>query len=191
MLAISAWFDEVAETAVRDLWRRIAEAGVDGSLHEGPYRPHVTLGVWEELPRDTARTHLAPLLADRAALEIRFRAIGIFPPHPAHADIRHAAVWLAPTVTPELRALHEDVHSAIATTDARPIHRYTPGRWNPHCTLAWQLEPEDALAASAAVIDAAVLPMRATIARVGLIETPAEVELDFFSLGQNAAANGV
>jgi hypothetical protein len=82
MLAVSAWFDEASERAVRELWRAVSEAGFDGSLHSGPYRPHVTLGVWERAERDAVACLLERLAAATAPLAISFRAFGIYPGDP-------------------------------------------------------------------------------------------------------------
>ena len=167
---------------MRDLWRAMADAAVDDSLHVGPYRPHITLGVWDDLMLQMASSRIAVVVSDVPAFEVRFRAIGIFPPHRTHGDIRRdAAVWLCPTVTPQLRRIHEQVHAAIRP-EGRPVHRYVPGRWNPHCTLAWRLTPQRALTAVNIVMRAAALPLSATITRIGLIDTPAEIELKSFSL---------
>src|SRR5207249_672755 len=48
-IGVSLWFDDALEARVRALWRMIAERGISRVLHDGPYRPHVTLGVWERL----------------------------------------------------------------------------------------------------------------------------------------------
>ena len=183
MLAVSAWFDDAADAAIRDLWRRMAEAAVDDSLHAGPYRPHITLGIWEDAPAETASTAVAEVVAGLPPFPVRFRAIGIFPPHPVHRDIRqYAAVWLSPTLTPTLRNVHEKVHSAMRA-EGKPLARYTPGRWNPHCTVAWRLTPQHALTATDVVMRANVLPLTATVTHLGLIDTPAEIELHTFPLG--------
>lgn len=75
MIAVSAWFDERAEGVVHGVWRQLAEAGVDDSLHAGPYRPHLTLGVWDDVPLEA----VAPLVAAVPAFPVTFRAVGIFP----------------------------------------------------------------------------------------------------------------
>src|SRR6476661_2124426 len=101
-IGISAWLDAHAEHAVRELWRAVAEAGLDRSLHDGPYRPHVTLGVWEELPPGDATAALRRAVAGRAPVAVTFEIVGVFAaPRPA--------AFLAPTVAHGLRALHEAV----------------------------------------------------------------------------------
>lgn len=184
MIAISAWFDERSEAVVRDLWRRMAEAAVDGSLHTGSYRPHITLGVWEEVPIATASNRLMDLASGLSTFPLAFRALGIFPGHRLHQD-RHPGVYLAPTVTQQLRELHERVHSVMHEVGTGSVHRHVPGRWEPHCTVAWRLTSRLVSSATQVVIDAGVLPLAATITRIGLIDTPAEIELDDFSFPEH------
>jgi 2'-5' RNA ligase len=182
VLAVSAWFDDAADAAIRELWRRMAEAAVDDSLHAGPYRPHITLGIWENVIAEVASVRVAGVISDLPAFPVRFRAIGIFPPHPIHRDVRqYAAVWLAPTISPALRGIHEKVHAAMPA-GGTPVQRSAPGRWNPHCTLAWRLTRQQALTAAGVAMSANVLPLTATVTRVGLIDTPSEIELETFPL---------
>ena len=41
--ALQLYFDPITEGAIRDLWRRFAEAGIASYLHESTNRPHITL----------------------------------------------------------------------------------------------------------------------------------------------------
>lgn len=173
MIAVSAWFDEPGEARVREVWRRMAEAGVDGSLAAGPYRPHVTLGVWETLLPDEATARLRGLGA--RALPLVFRSLGVFPGE-------DAGVYLVPVVTHELRELHERVHAALDGIATGPVDRHVPGRWEPHCTVAWRLDAPRIRGAVEVALDAEVLPLQSTVTRLGVIETPAEVELECVSL---------
>jgi 2'-5' RNA ligase len=163
VIAASAWFDDEGDARVRQLWRALADAGVDDSMHAGPYRPHITLGLWKESPVDVAVT---------AQFSVTFRAFGVYPGHRSDPE-RRPGIWLAPTVSHELRDLHERIHDRAPGS----LHRHVPGRWEPHCTLASRLRREDIARAVAVVVDADALPLTVTITRIGLVDTPAEVEL--------------
>lgn len=176
MLAVSAWFNPAAEASIRDLWRKLADARIDDTLHTGLY-----LGVWEDVPLDAASERLPPLTSALSAFQVTFRAIGVYPGHPVEQD-RQAGVYLAPTVTSALRELHEKVHGAIAEIASGAIERHVPGRWEPHCTLT-PTTPRSLIGrAVEQLIAADVLPLTVTITRIGLIETPAEVELQAFTI---------
>lgn len=182
-IAVSAWLDTDSERVVRDLWARLADASVDGSLDGGAYRPHLTLGVWDELPVTSATDALAGIARDVGPLPIELGALGIFPPHPEH-DV---AVWLAPTLSTALRELHERVHATLGALGTGARAHHLPGRWNPHCTLAWRFDAALVPRAVEVVLGAELLPLEATIERLGLIDTPAEVELAAVPLGAPAA----
>lgn len=153
----------------------MAESGVDETLHHGPYRPHVTLGIWTDLAVDDA-VALTKCVASRCGpVRLQFEVLGMFV-HP------ETAVFLAPTLSFELRTLHEAVHKAAQQTPAVPFDYHIPGRWNPHCTLAWNLAPDALSRAVTVALAAARLPLLATINQIGIIETPAEVVHDSFPL---------
>jgi 2'-5' RNA ligase len=174
-IAISGWFDRSAELSIRTVWKKMAESGVDETLHHGPYRPHVTLGIWNDLTVDDA-VALTKVVASRCGpVRVQFEVVGMFV-HP------EAAVFLAPTVSFELRTLHERVHNAAQQTLAVPFDYHIPGCWNPHCTLAWNLAPEALSRAVTVALAAVSLPLTATINQIGIIETPAEIVHNSFPL---------
>jgi hypothetical protein len=106
---VSAWFDERSERAVRELWRAVSDAGLDGSLHER-------------------------------------------------------------------------VHRALGECADGEVEPHLPGRWEPHCTLAWRLEDRVVPAVVSLLLDTAAVPLEATITQIGPIDTPAEVEIGSFPL---------
>jgi 2'-5' RNA ligase len=159
----------------------MSEAGVDDSLHTGSYRPHITLGIWETVPTGAASPRLTQIASRTSAVAVTFRAIGVYPGHPSDND-RAPSVYLTPTITPELRELHEAVHSALVETGTGSMSRFLPGRWEPHCTVAWRLPTHLISAATDIVVESRLLPLSATITGIGLIETPAEIELERFAL---------
>jgi 2'-5' RNA ligase len=175
-VGVSLWFDEAFEDAVRAVWRAVRDAGVASKLADGPYRSHVTLGVWERVDRPEADAVLAVLTATRANFAVRFDAYGAFSrPEPG--------IFATPTLTTRLRELHETVHRALAPHAHDPTPRRLPDAWNPHCTLACGLPADRLPEALAVALRSLPLPISGTADRVGLIDTPAEVELACFPLG--------
>ncbi len=173
---VSLWFDEAFEDAVRAVWRDVRDAGVASKLADGAYRPHVTLNVWERVDRPGLDDALAALTAARTPFAVRFDAFGAFTgPVPG--------LFATPTVTTRLRELHEAVHAALEPHAHEPTPRRVPEAWNPHCTLAWGLPAERLPDALAVALRTLPLPLTGTADRVGLIDTPAEVELACFPLG--------
>jgi hypothetical protein len=80
------------------------------------------------------------------------------------------------TVTEQLLKIHELVHNIMSLNGSDPVSYYLPNRWNPHCTLAPKLTPET-LPEFVRHTASLSLPIAGTINRVGIIDTPAEIEL--------------
>ncbi|MET9561807.1 2'-5' RNA ligase family protein [Streptomyces tauricus] len=123
--------DATTERTVREVWRRLSEAGLPSqAAHRHPTnRPHLTLATADTLVPEV-RVQLKHVLADL--------------PVPLHLDgtVRFTGrtTVLAWAVRPDaaLLHLHEAVWRALRDAPAcgrlNPIH--APGRWKPHVTLA-------------------------------------------------------
>ncbi|MFH8462468.1 2'-5' RNA ligase family protein [Streptomyces sp. NPDC017991] len=123
--------DVTTERTVRDVWRRLSDAGLPSqATHRHPTnRPHLTLAT-----------------ADTLVPEVRVRlkdALAVLPvPLRLDGTVRFASRTpvLAWTVRPDeaLLHLHEAVWRTLRDAPAcgrlNPIH--APGRWKPHITLA-------------------------------------------------------
>ncbi|MFF6815715.1 2'-5' RNA ligase family protein [Streptomyces sp. NPDC012403] len=120
----------MAESAVREAWRRLADAGLPSqALHRSPTNsPHLTLAACPELT--------APIrweLAEAAAalpLPVRFTGVVRF------EKPTSVLAW-ALDLDSALAGLHRRVWEAVASDSPpatlNPLH--TPGRWSPHITL--------------------------------------------------------
>ncbi|WP_437050121.1 2'-5' RNA ligase family protein [Streptomyces sp. enrichment culture] len=130
MRTVELLLDEAADLAVREAWRRLADAGLPSQArHRSPTNsPHLTLAACPELTAPIRR-----VLAEVAAalpLPVRFTGVVRFErplsvlawaldPDGALADV-HRRVW-------------EAVVSDSPPETLNPLHE--PGRWNPHVTL--------------------------------------------------------
>ncbi|MEW2079041.1 2'-5' RNA ligase family protein [Streptomyces sp. NPDC013433] len=120
----------MAESAVREAWRRLADAGLPSqALHRSPTNsPHLTLAACPELT--------APIrweLAEAAAalpLPVRFTGVVRF------EKPTSVLAW-ALDLDFALAGLHRRVWEAVASDSPpatlNPLH--APGRWSPHITL--------------------------------------------------------
>src|SRR5258706_1687319 len=125
-IGVTLWFDELLEARIRDIWAELAAHGISTLLHEGPYRPHVTLGVWERLDIDACVLALREAAPAWPAFPIRFGAVGTFP-----GD--EGAAFLQPVAGAALHRMHRDVHDLTTPFAANPFPYYVPDAWNPHC----------------------------------------------------------
>jgi 2'-5' RNA ligase len=151
--------DAEAAAAVRRVWREMADAGNEYMARSG-VRPHVTFGIWDTLEHDRAEAELTAFAARTAPVRLTFASVGLFP---------GVAIFLAPTVTPELLDLHADFHRRWGGLGQGSAGHYRPGGWVPHCTLATDLEPEQF--GSALVIAGRVrLPIECRLVEIGIVE---------------------
>ena len=165
---VSLWFDIESENRVRGIWRGLHEQGINSTLHAGPYRPHITLGIYGTLDVDAFVPALGDRLMGFGPLRFILPSAGLFN--------EPLAGFLNVTVTDQLLRIHYAAHQAMAEYGADPVPYYLPGRWNPHCTLAPDLVQEKLpdFSCYAATLQ---LPIEGTITRIGVIDTPAEIEL--------------
>jgi len=168
-IGISAWFDEVLETRIRDLWRELAENEVSDDLHVGPYRPHVTLGVWNRA--DVAKVHeiVASIGRNAGLVPVRLTSVRLF-------DTPPSVVYLAPDSDRGLRSIKEQLHRLLQDHVTEPLPFQELGDWVAHCTIAWKLtDPTKALEGQR--MAEAWLPFVGQVVAIGIIDTPAEIEL--------------
>lgn len=130
MRTVELVLDEASELAVREAWRRLADAGLPSQAHHRSptNRPHLTLAACPELT--------APIrwqLAETAAalpLPVRFTGVIRF-------ERPTAVLAWALDLDPVLADLHRRVWEAVASDSPpetlNPLH--APGRWSPHITL--------------------------------------------------------
>ena len=173
-IAVSLWFDSDLETRVRELWRELAATGVESSLYNGKYRPHITLGIWSIASVEELEADLRAWVVDQRRFEVEFRSVGLFPEG-------NGLACLQPLVTAPLLALQREAHSLASRLGATASPYFEPGSWVPHCTMAWEVSRERILEVADFLLRTP-LPLKGNIAAIGVIETPAEVELRRFDL---------
>ena len=172
---VSGWFDVATEARVRSVWGALHAEGLCSVLHEGPYRPHVTFGVYEEMDIEALRSELGAFAGGVAPLECKLAYAGLFNNEPP-------VLFLAMTLSPAVLNLHFEIHGRMAKHGAGAKPYYLPGRWNPHCTLSPAID-KGTLPKAWALVQKAELPIVGRIDRLGLVDTPAEVELGALPLG--------
>lgn len=160
-LAVCLLLDARGEAAVRDLWRRLEDAGVPTLLTHthGQHVPHLTYAALRDYDLDAVEQALTRL-PTRPPVDLHLDGFGTF---------RRSRCWLAPALDPDLVGRQQRVVEAAVATGAELHRHYEPGRWLPHVTLAPRLHLRDLATVAALVYD--VLPLEVTADRVALIET--------------------
>ena len=182
--AISIWFDDETENKIRLIWKDLHEKDITSVLHTGNYRPHITLAIYKELKVEEFRISLEKLLKDISPFKIILPSIGIFGTKPGIQSVSGNAVFLGVTPTIELLEFHKSVHQLLEIYGKEPISYYLPKSWNPHSSLGVKITSQEILK----IIESTLqfeLPIYPIATRVGIIDTPAEIELASFNLNNN------
>ena len=160
-LAVCLLFDDRAEKAIRQLWRRLEDEGLPTLLTHthGRHVPHLSYAVLRTFDVEKVRESVGSL-PDGTPTTLHFDALGMF---------RRSRCWLVPAVTSDLAARQERVVRAVESTGADLHRHYRPGAWVPHCTLAPRLHLHQLPAMAAAVYD--VLPLVAEVQRAALVNS--------------------
>ena len=173
-IAASLWFDSALEAAVRAAWNELSRRGISGSMLAGPCRPHVTLGVWEHVHVPRFADDLRELAGSTAPLPIALDAVSAF-------EQAESVAWLRPAGGAALTALQRRVHAIGSASGSGPHAFQLPAAWTPHVTCAWGLS-RDALADAVACLESLPLPLSGRGIAIGIIDTPAEIELERIEL---------
>jgi 2'-5' RNA ligase len=163
--AVVLFFDPATEATVRRIGRGLVIPDVTpADPFAGDLRPHVSLGVCEDLDTRRFRRAFMAFAAATQARDFTFDSLGVF------FNGAEGIVFLAPVVTHELLSIHDAFHVLFSQYAVAEMDYYMPGNWVPHCTLALNV-PRDRIAA---VVDAssrlAGLPLRGRFESMGLFQ---------------------
>ena len=160
-LAVCLLLDDRADAAIRELWRRLEDAGVPSMLSHthGRHVPPLTYAMLRSYDLDAVRGSLSSL-PERALIPLHLDALGVF---------RRSRCWLAPALTDDMAQRQATVVDAARGTGADLHRHYVPGSWVPHVTLAPRMQLNDLARVAQPVYD--VLPLDAIGCRTALIDT--------------------
>lgn len=150
-------FGDETESRIRDLWKRLGEAGIPGAGH----RPRVTLAVAGSIPLP-ARKALRGELELLSVPDLWLHTLGTLP-----GDER--MLLLGAVVDTELLAVHSAVHDVLAGEVKNPSAYYFPGAWIPCCVLAEGLDTDQLAAAFSTLIPPE--PVRASVEEIAVLNT--------------------
>jgi 2'-5' RNA ligase len=168
--SISLWFDEGTETAIRELWNELARSQISSKFHDGPYRPHITLSIYEDLRVEEFLAALRSYADSRSQFPITFESLGAF-------TGSTGSLFLAPRPTLRLLETQREVASILADFGRGVTQAYyQPEEWTPHCTLVVGVEPSK-LSKAFDLCQSYKRPIQGIVNRIGIIKNPEEIEL--------------
>ncbi len=175
--AVELYVDPATETIVRQVWDRLAEAGVSASMRESGYCPHVSLVVSDDLDLEGAGAALEALARRQPPFELTFSYLGVF-------RTSEATVFLGVTATRTLLALHAEFQARFQPFARGVWDYYRVDAWVPHCTLAFDL-PSSQVPAAVAIAQEVALPITAQAVALGItaVSPSSSTSLRLFLLG--------
>jgi 2'-5' RNA ligase len=158
------YLDERSSDVIVENWKQQASEDISRFMLEEGYHPHITLGACEDISLEQCGEALESFAAGTRPLTLEMPYIGIFP----HDK---GAVFLGVTMTDRLLAYHKSFHEILGIHGRAVDDIFSPGKWVPHCSMAYHESPEKDLRAIQLYM-ALKLPMIATCDRLAVIEFP-------------------
>jgi len=174
--AIVTYLDEASSKSIEEMWDKQAEEDISRFMLEEGYRPHITLGACEALSPEECRDDLESFAAGTEPFTVEMPYIGLFP----H---KNGAVFLGVTTTLQLLTYHQLFHEMFARHGRTVYDVFAPGKWAPHCSVAYHESREKDLRALQIYMEMA-LPIIATCDRLAVIEFPPWTERLMIPLGR-------
>jgi len=125
--AIELYFDKETEEKIMNLANGIAEKGISKRYLEWQTRPHITLGIFNDIDIEKCDKLLEEIAGQVKSFPAYLSSIGVFN--------NTKCVFLSPVITNELLELHNKIHNTFKFCDHKGSEYYLPGRWVPHCAV--------------------------------------------------------
>jgi len=156
------YMDADSEAEIRRTWEALTGAGIKSSMLEAGYRPHVSLGVCEELDINGLAKELSSFAESISPFELNLSNIGLFPSS-------EGVIFLGVTPTRRLLDVNYDFHQFFGKYAKSERQHYHVGKWVPHCTLAFGL-PDGIVSEAIEVCRRMPLPIHSRLEEIGVAE---------------------
>lgn len=153
--------DGDADSAVRECWRSLDEAGIPSlaTFTHGRHVPHISLVVAERIEVGAWMPVLREGWFTGPPASIQLGPVGTFPEG-----------WVYLGVEGLARSAHRRLVAALGDDVTDPRDHYLPGQWLPHCTLAGGLDAGQ-MEAAIEVLAGSGLPIAATVDSAAVVDS--------------------
>ncbi|MHB1485252.1 MAG: 2'-5' RNA ligase family protein [Saccharofermentanales bacterium] len=126
--ALEMFFDPETEIIINGYLDELKDAGISKYLLDVVSRPHITIGVFNDIDVADCGKRLAGFCKDKEILNLTLSSIGIFTnPKPC--------VFLAPVVDRKMLDMHDGLQELFSDLDASGYEFYNKDTWVPHCAI--------------------------------------------------------
>jgi 2'-5' RNA ligase len=127
LYAVELYFNKETEEKIMRLPQGLAEKGLSTRYLEWKTRPHITLGLFNNIDLEKCDKLLKEFAKEVTSLPAHLSSIGIFN--------NSRCIFLSPVVTRELLQLHLNFHNIFSFCDHSGYEYYLPDSWVPHCAV--------------------------------------------------------
>ncbi len=142
---------------------------IDSTFWLGPYRPHITLTIVNEIVLSDLIQQLQEALNSFPKFSVYISSMGFF-------DVPLISFFNV-AFSQQLYLLHSLIHTVITSQQAKPEKYYMPDRWTPHISITSSL-PQEKCLMLIEMFQTLQFPVTAYINRIGIIEEPQKRELE-------------
>lgn len=161
--AIVGYFDLISDKKIKELWKGLADIGVDDYLINSANNPHIKFAMFDSLELDSTQKELNLLSKKIQKINIHFKKYGIYPNHDPFITID-----IADNI--EIIKLHKEIQkifNKFGNEDNRGY--FAPGIWNPDCQLTVSIDKAK-LATAVNYLGETALPFNGQLEKIGVIE---------------------
>lgn len=159
---ICLFLDRDSEERIRKVWRVLRTRGISSPLLRSGGKPHLTLGIWDDLDQATVLPRIERLAGELNAFQVTFSALATF-------GTSGGSVFLCPAITPALITVHDRLYGLLGDVSDSSEGYYRPGCWVPHCSLTLGTPPADLPGAYSICMEMISLPIHGWIREIGMI----------------------
>ncbi len=155
------------------LWSQVEKLEHNPSMSLLEYPPHFTFAIYDKIDLQKLRVATKQVFQSGKTVSILFDSIKYF-------DAENFVLWASPKFNSELVGFHNSLHAKIDPVLCH--HYYRPKTWQPHCTLAMKIKPENrekALAMTKAPFE----PFKVVFDSADCLEFPPVKVIDQYKLG--------
>ena len=161
--AIVGYFDFISDKRIKELWKGLADIGVDDYLINSANNPHIKFAMFDSLELDSTQKELDLLSRRIQKININFKKYGIYP-----NDNPFITIDIADNV--EIIKLHEQIQKIFNEPgNGNNKGYFVPGIWSSDCQLTVSFDKAK-LATAISYLSETTLPFSGQLERIGVIE---------------------
>jgi hypothetical protein len=161
--AVVGYFDVTSDEKIKELWKRMADIGVDDYLIHSLNSPHIKFAMFDSLDLEYANKELLLLTENKQKIDLHFKKYGIYPN-------KNPFITIDIAENIGIIELHKEIQKLFGKYLNKDNQIYfVPGIWKPDCQLTVSFD-KGKLAAAVNFLSDTDLPFNGQLKKIGIIE---------------------